>query len=134
MKIHHIGIVAESLELFLATFDIEPSEIDEHVRDTNQFNDLFFMGLEDSSTILEIVVPLNAQSTTNNFIKNRKIGLHHLAFKVNSISDAMLRHSRTKGHFPLGKYEINVESFGGEIKTAFVMTNGVLIEYVENVT
>jgi hypothetical protein len=134
MKIHHIGIVAESLELFLATFDVESSEIDEHVTDTNQFNDLFFMELEDSSTILEIVVPLSDQSTTHNFIKNRKIGLHHLAFKVNSISDAMLRHSRTKGHFPLGKYEINVKSFGGEIKTAFVMTNGLLIEYVENVT
>jgi hypothetical protein len=42
MKIHHIGIVAESLELFLATFNVEPSEIDEHVRDANQFNDLFF--------------------------------------------------------------------------------------------
>jgi hypothetical protein len=133
MKIHHIGIVAESLELFLETFDVKSSEIEERVRDTNQFNDLFFMELEDTSTILEIVVPLNDQSTTHNFIKNRKIGLHHLGFKVNSISDAMLRHSRSKGHFPLGRYEINVESFGGTIKTAFVMTNGVLIEYVENV-
>ena len=133
MTLHHLGIVAKNLESALATFRIDKSNIVEKVEDSNQGNLLYFIKYPNSNFVLEIIIPTRANSTVSNFALKHNVGLHHLAFKTDSVSSSTDEHRSMAGHFPLGQYEINVDTFGGLIKTSFVSANGNLIEYVENV-
>jgi len=133
MNLHHIGIVSQDLETALKTFQLDESQIIESIIDEEQHNELFFIKFLDSKFILEIVVPIDSTSTVATFASRQKVNLHHLAFATNSITYATSKHKEISGHFELGKYQINVEAFGGKVATSFIYANGTIIEYVENV-
>ena len=134
MLIHHLGIVAQSLDEALNCLPLEKYGLVEEVYDKKQNNILYFLKSEDSSVLVEIVVPVDDKSSVKQFSLKQKIGLHHLAFKSESITNSLEYHQKKKGNFQLKQYEINVNVFGGKIKTGFVFANGILIEYVENVS
>lgn len=130
---HHLGIVAQSLNEALNSLPLESFALVEEVFDSQQNNILYFLKSEESSVFLEIVVPADNNSSVKQFSLRQKIGLHHIAFKSDSITNSLIYHQEKKGNFQLKQYEINVGVFGGKIKTGFVFSNGILIEYVENV-
>lgn len=132
MKIHHIGIVARDIEVALDALCLDQGDILEKVRDDNQKNDLYFLKSSKSEVVIEIVVPLGTNSSTYNFMNRFQFGLHHLALRTDSIERSIDEHISRIGHFPLGSYEIEVKTFGGKVRTAFINAKGLLIEYVQN--
>lgn len=133
MKIHHLGIVTTNVFDTLTALGLERESITEVVEDTNQMNRLHFIFIEENNLWLELVEPLNEKSSTYKFAKKNVVGLHHVAF-ANSNLDILKSeiYERPQTYF-LGSYEIEVESFGGKIKTLFAAFNGLLIEFVEKV-
>ena len=132
MKLHHLGVVAQNLEVALRSLRLDESQIVEEVTDIEQGNNLYFIKFLESNFVLEIVVPLKKTSTVANFASKQKINLHHIAFATDSIDMSTSEHRNIPGHFALKQYKTNVKIFGGEIETSFVFANGLIIEYVEN--
>jgi hypothetical protein len=118
-KFHHIGVVSKSLELATETYQLESSNCTEIILDLQQQNRLYFFITNFSEFILEIIVPLNV------------IGLHHFAFEVDNLEEAIDSYVAKQGNFLIGKYSINVKTFGGKINTAFIYSNYNLIELVQ---
>lgn len=132
-KIQHIGIVADDLEEALALLGLSRSDVSEEVLDTNQQNLLAFVHLPANDLWLEFVIPQATNSTTWRFAKKHGLGLHHLGFEAESLDGAARRIGQRTGVFELGRYAINVNSFGGSIRTLFYAARGLIIEFVERV-
>jgi hypothetical protein len=130
-KFHHIGVVSKSLELATETYQLESSNCTEIILDLQQQNRLYFFITNFSEFILEIIVPLNEKSTVYNFCEKNVIGLHHFAFEVDNLEEAIDSYVAKQGNFLIGKYSINVKTFGGKINTAFIYSNYNLIELVQ---
>jgi len=133
MKIHHVGIASKELKTALENLMVEQSEIVEEIYDELQGNILYFLPQTQQNPIIELVIPFRNNSTVSNFTRKYTTGLHHIGFRTTSLSLSLEKHKLLKGHFLLKQYEINVKSFGGNVRTAFVYANGMLIEYIENV-
>ena len=58
------------------------------------------------------------------------MGLHHIAFGSDDLAKVEDLYTNRPASFVLGKYEINVKSFGGEIKTLFIAVKGLILEFV----
>jgi hypothetical protein len=133
MKIHHVGIASRELKAALESLMVEHSEIVEEVYDESQGNILYFLPKTQQNPIIEFVIPFRDNSTVSSFITKYSTGLHHIGFSTTSLKLSLEKHKLSKGHLLLKQYEINVKSFGGTVRTAFVYANGMLIEYIENV-
>lgn len=133
MTIHHIGIASRDLKTALESLTMEQSDVVEEIYDDFQGNILYFLRRIQQSPIIELVVPFRNNSTVLNFTTKNTSGLHHIGFGTTSLKSSLEKHELLRGHFLLKQYDIDVKTFGGKIRTAFVYANGTLIEYVENV-
>jgi len=132
MKIHHVGIASTHLNKALTSLMLAQSDIIEEVHDELQGNVLYFIRQTQETSIIELVIPFRSNSTVSNFTRKNGTALHHIGFNTPSLKLSIDKHKLQKGHFLLKEYKINVDCFGGKVKTAFVYANGMLIEYIEN--
>lgn len=131
MKIQHLGVVAENVDELLGALGLDRSAITETVHDPAQKNNLHFIRLKENDMWLEIVEPTAPDSSTRNFAKKNGLGLHHLGFESGSLDKEQAKHANRPGAFTLGRYQIEVKSFGGRIRTLFVAVKGLILEYVQ---
>ena len=95
MRIHHVGIAVadleQSIELYRSVFGAELM-----VRKANEKEGLAaaFMRMGDSE--LELMAPMREDSPVGKFLARRGPGLHHVAYAVPDIAQA-LEAARTSG-------------------------------------
>lgn len=131
MKIHHLGIVVSDLDEALTALGIDRSAISETVYDPGQKNNLHFVYLEENRMWLEFVEPMADDATTARFAKKFSIGLHHMAMGSDDLESTEAIYTARSGNFVLGRYQIDVKSFGGRIRTLFVAVKGLILEFVK---
>lgn len=132
MKIHHLGVVTTDVAGTLQALGLPEDAVTEVVEDHNQMNRLHFVYLEANDMWLELVEPMAEKSSVFRFARKNRVGLHHIAFSSEDLSALKGVLAERPGMFPLGAYQIDVASFGGQIRTLFVAFHGLIIEYVEN--
>jgi hypothetical protein len=131
MKIHHLGVVTADVAETLRAFRLRPEDIVETVYDPVQKNNLHFIRLVENDMWLELVEPLASDASTARFAKKFGIGLHHMAMSSDDLDTEVSSYADMPGAFPLGRYGISVQSFGGRIRTLFVAIKGLIIEFVK---
>lgn len=131
MKIHHLGIVVSDVDEALVALGLDRSAIAETVFDPNQKNNLHFINLPENNLWLELVEPMAEDATTAKFAKKFSLGLHHLAMGSDNLEAVEAAYIARPGNFVLGRYQITVNSFGGQIRTLFVAVKGLILEFVK---
>ncbi len=131
MKIHHLGIVVSDVDEALTALGLDRSAIVETVHDPQQKNDLHFIPLRDNDLWLELVVPRADDASTARFAKKFGMGLHHLAMASDDLEATEREYVARPASFVLGRYQIDVQSFGGRIRTLFVAVKGLILEFVK---
>lgn len=131
MKIHHLGIVTSDVDETLLALGLDRASIAETVFDSNQKNNLHFIHLPENDMWLELVEPVSDDASTARFAKKHGMGLHHLAMGSNNLENTESVYAARPGNFVLGRYAIDVPSFGGNIKTLFVAVKGLILEFVK---
>jgi len=130
-RFHHLGFVSSSLERAKSLLPPGSQEVLEVVEDAEQHNTIVIFNGSGTVDWFEVIIPLSPASTVANHLAKNGPGLHHIAFEVPSIFLALKSYLGTPGAVLLGGYTLKVETFGGEIETKFVMSNGMLIEVLE---
>jgi hypothetical protein len=131
MKIHHLGIVIDNVSDALIALDKSVDDISERVTDHEQNNNLYFIHIPANNLWIELVEPLNENSTVATFLKKNGMAFHHIGLQTTNLAQITNRYGSKKGAFLLGSYNIFVKSFGGKLTTRFVFINGLLLEYVQ---
>jgi methylmalonyl-CoA/ethylmalonyl-CoA epimerase len=128
-QIDHVGIAVsdleEAVEHYRRTFGIEPAHR-ERMDDQGVEEVLFAVG----ESYVQLLGALGSQTTVGRFLERRGPGVHHVAYRVESVADA-LDDLRANG-VPLVDEEPRAGSRGTRI--AFVHprgVGGVLVELVE---
>ena len=128
-QIDHVGIAVPDLdaavERYRRTFGIEPSHR-ERMQDQGVEEVLFAVG----ESYVQLLGALGPQTPVGRFLERRGPGVHHVAYRVRSVADA-LEDLRANG-IPLVDEEPRPGSRGTRI--AFVHpkgVGGVLVELVE---
>lgn len=131
MKIHHLGLVVSDVDEALVALGLGRSDISEVVFDSNQKNNLHFIHLSENNMWIELVEPISEEASTAKFAKKNGIGLHHLAMQTDDLQEEETKYTARFGNFVIGRYEIEVDSFGGKIRTLFVAVKGLILEFVK---
>jgi len=131
LKIHHVGIVVSDVDEALVSLGLDRSNVSEVVFDPNQKNNLYFVYLPENNLWLELVQPMSEDASTAKFAKKNGIGLHHLAISTEQLEEVEAEYQLRPGSFVLGRYAINVNSFGGKIRTLFISVKGLILEFVK---
>jgi len=130
MKIHHLGIIVSDVDEALAALGLDHSDIRETVYDDEQKNNLHFIYLPGNDMWIELVEPTGPGSTVINFAKKNGLALHHLAVSSEDLKSTEKIYTSRPGNFVLGRYRILVNSFGGKIRTLFIATKGLILEFI----
>lgn len=133
MKLHHVGIVVESIERSAARywqyFGLQP--VSGVVADDTQRVNVQFLASEASATSVELVEPLPGESPVRRALEKGG-GLNHLCFEVADITEAV-RQAETYGVVCVCQ-PIAAAAFGGR-RIAFLLYRHIgLIEFVEAAT
>ena len=131
MKIHHLGIVVTDVAETLQALGLNETAIRETVYDPIQKNKLHFIYLKENDLWLELVEPTNETASTHKFAKKFGMGLHHLGIGSDNLELSEKKYENQKGAFVLGHYKIEVNSFGGRIRTLFIAIKGLILEFVQ---
>jgi methylmalonyl-CoA epimerase len=129
-KIDHIGIAVKSIEKALEFYNknlqIECTKV-EYIK--GQKSRVAFLPV--GNTEIELLESMDSDSTIKKFIDKRGEGIHHIAFKVNSLKDEMERLKSLGLTFISENESYKTE----EAKIAFLhpkLTGGVLVELFES--
>ena len=131
MKIHHLGIVVTDVAETLQALGLEETAIRETVYDPIQKNKLHFIYLKENDLWLELIEPTDKTASTHKFAKKFGMGLHHLGMGSDNLELSEKKYENQKGAFSLGRYQIEVNSFGGKIRTLFIAIKGLFLEFVQ---
>ena len=131
MKIHHIGIATNDVDSLLKVYKLKRDDITETIIDNEQKNNLHFIFLKENNLWIEIIEPVDKSSTIQNFVNKNQSALHHIGISTNNIEHENSFYSKLPSNFIVGKYRLNVNSFGGKIKTLFVAFKGMITEFVQ---
>ncbi len=101
------------------------------IQDPIQKNKLHFIYLKKNDLWLELVEPMAETASTHKFAKKFGIGLHHLGMGSEDLELSEKNYVNQNGAFPIGRYQLEVNSFGGKIRTLFIAIKGLIIEFVE---
>ncbi len=127
MKVHHTGIISNSVEKDLLIYEkLGYKVIGEIMQDFVQNNKLLF--LQDIfKNVIELIEPLNENST----VKNSKTGVHHICYEVDSIDNAiaMIREKKLGSVFTKPLVASGLEN--RKIVFVFLKT-GMIIEFLES--
>ena len=130
-RIDHVAIIVrnieQALQFYRDTLGIEPSAIKEVPTEQVRIAFLPLGGPQGSE--IELVEPLNANSSLANFLEKRGEGLHHICLEVDDI-DASLQEMQEKGA-PVLDTQPRVAAEGRAIFLHPKGTNGVLLELIE---
>lgn len=131
MKLHHVGIVVQSIErgaqLYQQYFGLHPTSA--VVRDDMQKVNVQFFGSEASETSLELIEPLPGDSPARRAMETGG-GLNHLCFEVPDLSE-IIAEAKTYGVVCV-RPPTPATAFGGR-RVAFFLYRGVgLVEFVES--
>jgi len=130
-KIEHLGIAVKDIDkankIFAKIFGKEHYKIEE-IMTEGVMTSFFQIG----SNKIELVAPISESSPIYKFLKNRKEGIHHVAFEVEDINLEMLRIKKE------GIRLLNDKpKHGADNKLICFLhpsdTNGVLIELTQTV-
>lgn len=130
MKIHHIGIAVDDVDSVLETYKLTREDISEIIYDSEQKNNLYFIFLKENNLWLELIEPVEKNSTIRNFVNKNKTALHHIGISSNDLDKEESYYSKLPKTYPIGKYKLYVKSFGGHINTLFVSFKGLITEFV----
>lgn len=131
MQIHHLGLVVTDVDEALSALGLARSAIREKVFDPVQKNNLYFIYLEHNRLWLELVEPTEPGASTYTFAKKNGLGLHHLGMETRDLRASEQEYGKRPACFTLGRYRIEVKSFGGRIRTLFVAFKGLILEFVK---
>lgn len=130
-RIDHVAIIVrnieQALQFYRDTLGIEPSVIKEVPTEQVRIAFLPLGGPQGSE--IELVEPLNANSSLAKFLEKRGEGLHHICLEVDDI-DASLQEMQEKGA-PVLDTQPRVAAEGSAIFLHPKGTNGVLLELIE---
>lgn len=130
-RIDHVAIIVrnieQALQFYRDTLGIEPSAIKEVPTEQVRIAFLPLGGPQGSE--IELVEPLNANSSLAKFLEKRGEGLHHICLEVDDI-DASLQEMQEKGA-PVLDTQPRVAAEGRAIFLHPKGTNGVLLELIE---
>lgn len=130
-RIDHVAIIVRNIEQALLfyrdTLGIVPSAIKEVPSEQVRIAFLPLGGPLGSE--IELVEPLNADSSLAKFLEKRGEGLHHICLEVDDI-DAALQEMQEKGA-PVLDTQPRVAAEGRAIFLHPKGTNGVLLELIE---
>jgi catechol 2,3-dioxygenase-like lactoylglutathione lyase family enzyme len=140
--ISQIGIVVrdmqKAVEYYQGVFGLGPWTVYESTPDKYWFKgDPSHMRLRQGKAMLggieiELVQPLEGESTFHEFLRQRGEGLHHLAFNVEDY-EATVRRFEEAGFKPLLQAEAYVATYEGTVKACHFDTRavgGVIFEIV----
>ncbi len=128
----HVAIAVPSLDDSLPLFEsLTGSRSSSRERVESQGVDLVFLGARDGR--IELIQPLSDDSPVARFLQRRGPGLHHLAYRVPDLHDAVSRLARS------GIVAIDPEPRQGAHHRRVVFldpktTGGVLIELIEELS
>ena len=128
MQIHHIGIVCEKQNINQYFFCPKKK-----FTYTDKFkNNKLIIGKNKSNNLwIELVIPLNKNSTVRNFLKKRGPSLHHLAYYVKDLEIIKKKFSKKKGFIYINSFEMNLPCFGGIMETVFFFNDNIFIEFIK---
>ena len=130
-RIDHVAVIVrnieQALQFYRDTLGIEPSAIKEVPTEQVRIAFLPLGGPQGSE--IELVEPLNANSSLAKFLEKRGEGLHHICLEVDDI-DAALAEMQEKGTPVLDK-QPRIAAEGRAIFIHPKAANGVLLELVE---
>jgi methylmalonyl-CoA epimerase len=130
-RIDHVAIIVrnieQALQFYRDTLGIEPSAIKEVPTEQVRIAFLPLGGPQGSE--IELVEPLNANSSLAKFLEKRGEGLHHICLEVDDI-DASLQEMQEKGA-PVLDTQPRVAAEGRAVFLHPKGTNGVLLELIE---
>ena len=115
----------------LQALGLDETAIRETVYDPIQKNKLHFIYLKENDLWLELVEPTDETASTHKFAKKFGMGLHHLGMGSDNLELSEKKYENQKGAFSLGRYQIEVNSFGGKIRTLFIAIKGLILEFVK---
>lgn len=131
MKIHHLGIVTNDVAGTLVALGLSRDDIAEIVFDPVQKNNLHFINLPENNLWLELVEPMSESASTAKFAKKHGVGLHHIGMASDDLGADETTYGNVPYAFTLGRYHIDVRSFGGKISTLFIAFKGLILEFVK---
>ena len=115
----------------LTALGLKRSDVSEVVYDPIQKNNLHFIYIAENDLWLEFVEPMHEDASTAKFAKKYGLGLQHLALGADNLQAVEAEYTLRPKNFVLGRYRINVKSFGGQIRTLFIAVRGLIIEFVK---
>jgi len=128
-KLDHIGVAVKDLDqamrLYKEVFGIEPGLVYESSHTEAK---IAFFPIGDMR--VELIQPVNPESTMGKFLEKRGEGIHHIAYKVKNV-DGSLSHVEAKGVQLIDKKSRKVRE---DERIGFLhpkSTNGVLIELIQ---
>lgn len=129
-KVEHIGIAVRSLEQARSLYE---SVLGMDVQDVDELPErgVRVAMVDGQNLTIELLEPLGEDSPVARFIEKRGEGIHHIAFLVESIDDAVEQLKRKGVRFTTSKV---VEGAHGK-RVIFISpasVNGVLMELCEN--
>jgi methylmalonyl-CoA/ethylmalonyl-CoA epimerase len=128
MHVDHIGIATEDAD---ALADLYGELFHGLVAHEEEFEGMWVTFLEIDGAYVELLEPLDADTTIGRYLERRGSGMHHVALATDDIHDA-LENARAAG-VDLIDEEPRAGAWGHEV--AFLhpeTTGGVLIEFVQH--
>lgn len=130
-RIDHVAIIVRNLEealmFYRDTLGITPSAIKDVP--TEQVRIAFLPMGGPAGSEIELIEPINPDSSLSRFLEKRGEGLHHICLEVEDI-DTSLREMQEKGAAVLDK-EPRIAAEGRAIFLHPKGTHGVLLELIE---
>ena len=130
MKLHHVGVVVESIERLAPRYSefLGLTAVSGVVTDETQKVNVQFLAEKDGETSVELIEPLPGASPVRRALEKGG-GLNHLCFEVPDVAQAV-REAESKGAICV-RTPVAAAAFEGR-PIAFVFFRGVgLIEFVE---
>lgn len=126
MKVHHIGIITQSIEKSQRIYEILGYKIlNDIVVDNVQHNRILFMRSCDDSQTIELIQPINEASSVFHF----KEGYHHICYEVENQNTFAEDFKKMR----IGKIftkPITAPAIAGRMIVFAYLTSGVFVEFL----
>ena len=130
MKLHHIGIVVQSIVESAELYEnLGFGRISDVTVDKIQKVRVLFVGIGENRTTIELIEPISTDSPVSDFLVKRGGGLHHICYEVDDI-EAQCNKMRSQGALIVCK-PVPAAAFGSR-RIAFTYMDKSLIEFVES--
>lgn len=130
MKLHHIGIVCDEMDINKFIFRPKKKNI---YFDNVQNNKLVIEYNPYNKLWMEFVIPNNEKSTVYKYFIKNGPSVHHFAYHTENIVSEKKKLLKKRGCIFINSFKIKIPCFGGLINTMFFFNNNFFIELLQNV-